>query len=74
MLEHKWALQISVAAEAKLVLLCRGPQGVRKRAAMYVVAIGALEQALVDPVPKRHTEVGLRFRVASITERRLFLD
>src|SRR6266700_860771 len=71
-LEHKRTLHVSVAAEAKLVPFRRSPQRVRQRAAMYVMAIGTLEQAFVDSVPERHAEVGLRFRVTSVAKGWLF--
>ena len=38
---------------------------------MRVVTVGALDQAFVDPVMKRHVELRLLLQMARVAERRL---
>ena len=74
MFEYPRPLKISVALVADSVLFLRNAHGARHRTAVHVVAIGALEQALVDAVTEWFAEVGLLLCVAGVTELWLLLD
>jgi hypothetical protein len=74
MFEHPRPLKIPMAFEADGVLFLRNAQGARHGAAVHVVAIGALKQALVNPVPEGFAEISLLLCVAAVAELWLLLD
>src|SRR5581483_4137688 len=74
MFEYPRPLKISMALVADGVLFFGNAYGARHRAAVHVVAIGALEQALVDPVTEGFAEVSLLLGVAGVAELWLLLD
>jgi hypothetical protein len=74
MFEYPRPLKISMAFVANGVLFLRSAHGARHRTAVHVVAIGALEQALVDPVTEWFAEVSLLLGVAGVAELWLLLD
>ena len=74
MFEYPRSPKISMAFEADGVLFLRDAHGARHRAAVHVVAIRALEQAVVDPVSEWFAEVSLLLGVAGVAERWLLLD
>ena len=70
MLVDEWALLFGVALVANGVLR-RGRAHLRHHRSMDVVAVGALNQAFVDPMVKRHSELGLFAEVAGVAQFRL---
>ena len=72
--EYPRPLKISMAFVADGVLFLRDAHGARHGATMHVVAIGALEQALVNPVTEGLAEVGLLLCVTTVAELWLLLD
>ena len=72
--EYPRPLKISMAFVADGVLFLRSVHGARHGATVYVMAIGALEQTLVDPVAEGFTEVSLLLCMAAIAEKWLLLD
>lgn len=74
MLVDEWALLFGVALVANGVLRRGRAHLLRHHRSMDVVAVGALNQAFVDPMVKRHRELGLFAEVARVAQFRLRLD
>jgi hypothetical protein len=66
--EHKRSLLVRVALEANSVLRGRSPHLVRLHRAVHVVAIAALDQALVHSMMERHVELGFLLEMAPIAK------
>ena len=69
--EHEGAARLGVALGADSILIRGGPDIVVAKGAMNVMAVAALEQALIHLVMKGLRERGLDVCVALIAERRL---
>ncbi len=67
-LKHKRSLLVDVALEADCVLRGGSPHLVRLHRAVYVVAIGALDQTLIHSMMKRHVELGFLLEMAPIAK------
>jgi hypothetical protein len=74
MLEYKRSLLVCVAFEADRVLRCRAPHLLWSNRAVWIVAVRALDQPLIDAMMERHLELWLLLQVAGIAELRLGLD
>src|SRR5579859_1148428 len=70
-LEGKRPGLVGVTLEADLVLRCRGAQLLAQEAAMLVVAVGALHQALLDAMAERPGEILLGLGMATEAKLRL---
>ena len=68
MLEYKRPLLVRVAREADRILRGRSAHLLRFHGAVRIVAIGTLDEALVDAVVKRHVEFRLLREVAGIAK------
>ena len=68
MFENKWAALIRVAGVAHGILLGRSAQLVRAHRSMRIVAIGALNQAFVYSMMKRHSELRFLLQVARVAK------
>src|SRR5271168_1212107 len=66
--EHKRSLLVRVALEADSVLRGGSPHLVRLHRAVHVVAIAALDQALVDAMMKGHVELSFLLQMAPIAK------
>ena len=73
MLEYKWASLVCVARKASNILSSRCTDLTRSHRAVGIVAVAALDQALVYSVMERHLEFGLLIEMARITKRGLGL-
>ena len=71
MLEYEWASLVGVARKAGGVLRRRGAHLFGCDGAVRIVAISALDQALVHAVVKRHRELRLLLQVTRIAKLRL---
>ena len=71
MLEDKWSAHIGVALAANRVLIGCRFQVVRVECSVGVVAIAALNQALIHLVMEGHAEGGFHVRMALKAESRL---
>ena len=67
-LEDERPTFVGVALRADEVLIGRGPDLAISQGAVRIVAIGALDQALVHAMAKRLLEIGPLFRVARVTQ------
>jgi hypothetical protein len=70
-LEDEWSLLVGVTLETDGVLRGIRPHLLGLHSAVNVVAITALDQALVHPVVEGHVELSLLLKMASIAELRL---
>lgn len=68
MLEDKWSLLIGVTIEANGVLCRRGAYLLWPDGAVGIVAIGALHQAFVYAVVKRHFKFGFPLQMTRVTK------
>ena len=73
MLVDEWPAFIGVAVIADLAFRDRSAQLVRSFRAVRVMAIGALDQAFVHAMSKRHRKLGSLLLVARVTKLRLRL-
>ena len=73
MLEYKWASLVGMARKASDILSSRRSDLAWTHRPMGIVAVRALDQALVDTVMKRHFKFWLLVEVARVAERRLGL-
>ncbi len=71
MFVNKRTLLVRVAFEADRILRGGSPHLLRFDCAVYVVAIAALNQTLIDPVVKGHFEFSFLVEVAAVTKFRL---
>jgi hypothetical protein len=72
MFEDKWPGFVHMALKADLVLVRSGPQLLWEEPSVLIVAVGALNQPLLDAVSKGPVEVLLDVGMAAIAEFRLF--
>jgi len=70
-LEYEWPLLVGVALIANRVQRRGSPQLHRPFRPMRIMAIGALNQAFVHPMMKRHLELRLLRQVARVAQLRL---
>ena len=80
-LKHEWPLLVGMALEADDVPGIRSPDLPHQMVGLpdtgrsvLVVAVGALDQALIDPMVLRHIELGLLLQMAGVAKSGLFLD
>ena len=74
MLEYERASLVGVAREANRVLRRRGSHLLGRHRAVRIVAVGALNQALIHPVVKGHVELRLLLQMAGVAKLGLSLD
>jgi len=74
MLEYEWPLLIGVAGEADHILRGRAPDLFRPYGPVRIVAIGALNKALVHAMVEGHIELRFLLQMAGIAKLRLRLD
>ena len=70
---YKRALLVRVTFKANLILRGRSPHLLGPHRTVHVVAIAALDQALVHSMMERHIELGSLLKVAGIAKLRLGL-
>ena len=70
-LEHKRSLFVGVATEANRILRRRGPHLLGPNRAVHIVAVRALDQALIDTMVEGHLKLRFLLQVAGVTKLRL---
>jgi len=70
-LPGKWTCLVCMAVETNHVLGGGGTQLLRQKTAVLVVAIGAVDQALIHAMVERLGEIRLDFQMAAVTQGRL---
>ena len=67
-LEHEWTLLVDMARKADNVLRRGRPDLLRFHRAVHIVAITALDEALVHAMVKGHIELRLLLQMATVTK------
>jgi hypothetical protein len=67
-LEYKWPLLVRMTLEADRVLRRGSPDLLGRHRAVDVVAIAALDQALVYPMMEWHIELGFLLKMARVAK------